>query len=55
VKDQFPARALFSISENNSVAESFAEIGKRLVSGLAVVDSDGKLIGNISASDIKVI
>jgi len=54
VKEQFPTRNLYTISDSSTVSDALAEIGRKLVLGLAVVDQDGKLIGNISASDLKV-
>jgi len=44
---------LYSINLNEHVYEAFKKIWDLKVSGLAVVDDSGKLVANISASDIK--
>lgn len=46
---------VISVFDNVSVMQSFDYIIANKISGLAVVDQQGKLIGNISASDFKVM
>ena len=41
------------INENDKASEAFTMIDKKRLSGIAVVDGDGKLIGNTSARDVK--
>lgn len=41
------------INEDEKASEAFTVIDKKRLSGIAVVDSDGKLIGNTSARDVK--
>jgi CBS domain-containing protein len=41
-----------TINMNEFVIEAFKKIWEKEVSGIAVVDNDGKLVGNISASDL---
>jgi len=48
-------KRLHTISENALVKEAFSRMRDEQLLGLAVVDNNGKLSGNISASDIKVI
>jgi len=48
-------KRLHTINENALVKEAFTRMRDEQLLGLAVVDSNGKLVGNISASDIKVI
>jgi CBS-domain-containing membrane protein len=45
---------VYTINMNDSVYTAFYRIWEREVSGLAVVDDHGRLVANISASDIKV-
>ena len=45
---------VYTINMNDSVYSAFYRIWEREVSGLAVVDDHGRLVANISASDIKV-
>eukprot|EP01120_Amphizonella_sp_Union-15-10_P015978 TRINITY_DN8312_c0_g1_i1.p1 TRINITY_DN8312_c0_g1~~TRINITY_DN8312_c0_g1_i1.p1 ORF type:complete len:298 (-),score=52.88 TRINITY_DN8312_c0_g1_i1:87-980(-) len=49
------SRQVPTLSSSQSVREAFWKIKHDNASGVAIVNSDGKLIGNISASDIKVI
>jgi len=44
---------LYAISYNDHVYDAFRKIWELQVSGLAVVDENGHLVANISASDIK--
>lgn len=44
---------IVSVTENQTVLEAFVVIFERMVSGVAVVNDDGKLVGSISASDLK--
>lgn len=46
---------VLSISESSTAFQAFKLMREKRVSGLAVVDADGKLVGSISASDLKVI
>jgi len=47
------SQELVTISENAQVYDAFQTIWEQEVTGLAVVNDDGKLVANISASDIK--
>jgi len=44
---------LVTMKDNDPVVKGFLEIEKKKCYGLPVVDSDGKICGNLSASDIK--
>ena len=45
---------VYTISKHRKAIEAFQVIRSKGVSGIAVVNKHGKLIGNISASDLKV-
>lgn len=45
-------KELVLLKETDSVINGFLEIDKRKIYALPVVDKDGKIIGNISASDV---
>jgi len=54
VRDYFPeSSSVIAIPFNAFVFEAFDKIHRSKVRGLAVVDENNKLVGNISASDIK--
>jgi len=54
VADIWPeSRPVLTIQSSELVIRAFQQICRDHVSGLAVVNENGKLIGNISASDIK--
>jgi hypothetical protein len=42
-------------SSKSSVSDAFKEISRLCCNGLAIVDEGGLLIGNLSASDLKVL
>jgi len=44
---------VITIKETRSVLEAFKLIWESRVSGIAVVNSSGKLVGNVSTSDLK--
>ena len=46
---------VYSVKGTQTVIEAFRLIKDKQISGVAVVDNEHKLIGNISASDLKVI
>jgi len=48
-------RTPITISESTSAAEAFRLIHKQQVGGVALVDDSGRLVSNLSASDIKNI
>jgi len=50
--DLLPAN-IVTIYEHASLRTAFEDISSCLVSGIAVVDKSGKLVGNLSASDFK--
>jgi len=45
---------VISVNKNTLAIDTFRLMDKRKISGVAVVDDDGKLVGNTSSSDIKV-
>lgn len=45
---------VYSVSENEPAIEAFKIIQSQKISAVAVVDANGTLIGNISASDLGV-
>lgn len=47
-------RKVVSVPEHQHVADAFRLIKSHKVSGVAVVDADGLLVGNISASDVRL-
>jgi len=51
----FPAKHVESISCDMSVFDAFNVIYTKKISGLAVVNAQGALVGNVSASDMKSI
>jgi CBS domain-containing protein len=54
VRDLFPESAqVYSIPVSGLVMEAFSIMYQAKISGLAVIDNKGVLVGNISASDIK--
>jgi len=54
VADLWPeSKPVSVIKSSEFVIRAFQQISREHVSGLAVVNRDGKLVGNISASDIK--
>jgi len=54
VRELFPESSqVYSIPSNALVMEAFSLMYQAKVSGLAVIDDKGTLVGNISASDIK--
>ena len=55
IKELFGKRETLSIEQSKTMIEAFQMISQKLVSGLAVVDDHGQLVGNISASDMRVI
>lgn len=55
VAEKFPAvKDVVSVSEDENVLSAFRKIKEEGVSGVAVVNKEGVLIGNISATDIRV-
>jgi CBS domain-containing protein len=46
---------VLTISENSTAFQAFKLMREKRISGLAVVNDDGKLVGSISASDLKII
>ena len=44
---------VMTIADTASAAEAFELLDSKRLSGIAVVDEDGKLVGNTSAKDIK--
>jgi CBS domain-containing protein len=46
---------VLTISEDQTAFHAFKLMKEKRVSGLAVVDANGKLVGSISASDLKII
>jgi len=48
-------KRLVKIKESDTLKDAFIKMKEERISGIAVVDERGKLVGNISASDIKVI
>jgi len=46
---------VISIPHRSLTIEAFKAIHDKKVSAVAVVDNDGKLVGNVSASDLKVV
>jgi len=46
-------KEVLSIRSDNSAIEGFNIIKEKKVSGLAVVDGSGKLVGNLSATDLR--
>jgi len=48
-------RKVVCVSTSDKVKDAFVKINSLKISGVAVLNSDGKLVGNISASDIKLI
>ena len=46
-------RDVVSIADTESAASAFELLDSKRLSGIAVVDEDGKLIGNTSARDVK--
>lgn len=46
---------VITAQENEQAIAAFRLIHERAVSAVGVVDSEGKLVGNVSASDLKVI
>jgi CBS domain-containing protein len=44
---------VFCVSKDTKLREAFEDIALNQLSGLAVVDDDNKLVGNLSASDIE--
>jgi CBS domain-containing protein len=56
VQTLFPeSRSPVTISEQSSLIEAFKHIHMARVSGVAVVDKHGKLVGNVSATDMQSI
>lgn len=53
--DMVGKRGLITVPENLIVIECFAYMIRQNVSGVAVVDATGTLIGNLSASDLRCI
>jgi len=45
--------AVISVNQRETLMEVFRKIVSHGITGLAVIDNDGKLIGNLSASDFK--
>lgn len=45
---------LWLVDQNTTLAESFHTIKHERVTGVGVINEEGELIGNVSASDIKV-
>jgi len=52
---QLGIRKVLTVTKGTQVLQAFKDIVKYQVSALAIVDENNKLIGNISASDIKAI
>jgi len=48
-------RNVISINEDNTAIEAFIKMHENKVSGIAVVDTDNKLVGSLSVSDLKYI
>jgi len=46
---------VIAVHENDTAAQAFRLISDKRVQGIAVLDANDRLIGNISASDLKVI
>jgi len=54
IKSWSQVKHVESIEVNDTLADSFRIMWEHEISGVAVVDKDGSLVGNISASDIKI-
>jgi CBS domain-containing protein len=54
INQLLPSRAVESIHSNDLVVAAFRKIQQKGVSGLAIVNKEGELVGNISASDLKL-
>jgi CBS domain-containing protein len=50
-----PKKEVISVPENKPLMDVFFLMYQKMVSGVAVVNSGGQLIGNISATDLKFI
>jgi len=46
-------KKVYTVTPGTQVLQAFHQIVKKQVSALAIVDNDGHLIGNLSASDLK--
>jgi len=53
VKDCMPITLVVSVNMNCFMIEAYRLIWDNAVTGVAVVDDEGKLVGNVSASDLK--
>lgn len=48
------SKPVISVHKDVPAIEAFRLMDKKKISGVAVVDTDGKLVGNTSASDLKL-
>lgn len=48
-------KKVITVNENIPTIQSFRTIAENNVTAVAVVNNEGKLVGNLSASDLKVI
>lgn len=55
VADTFTPKPVEYISTNSNLMDAFRKIAATRIYGLAVLDEDGAIVGNISASDLKAI
>jgi CBS domain-containing protein len=55
VASEFDSTNVISVNQNATVLEAFQLMSLNSISGVAIVDNEMKLLGTISASDLKVI
>jgi len=48
-------KPVITMNENDSAVDSFKKMIEKAISGVAIVNDTGKLVGNLSASDMKAI